>query len=207
MSKGILQADGTRCYRGATCQKHAPNKKITFNEFYSEVVIPVLSQKQSLESEFHSEEYQVIGDRILQKYGTSFTLKNLNSKSVMNGANEIISLSDCSDGSLAENNCEAVTEAIVSRIHANEFNADEIEKIEIVGDAVGVYHAAVAALVDDEWVVFDYTARQFNETLPFPLVAPQDVWKKILEDKIGLGELRYGNDEEEEYSSYDEDEY
>lgn len=199
MTSRISIGNGHYCYSGPTCRLHGTKIK-SFEEFFKTSAKPV-RQVEKIHTKlpepdkipvYINSRYQDYGEEILENYGDTLEFANHSDRSIENGYDEYVFLNDCANEDVAWNNCWIVASEILENISAEDFDADEIKQIDVMAEGAGVYHAAIAASVEGEWIVYDYTARQFDKTLPFPLVAPQNIWKDILENRIGKGSLEWG---------------
>lgn len=86
-------------------------------------------------------------------------------------------MNDMAVGENARNNCYAASYAV----------ADE----QVIGLVFGeAEHWGALKMIDGELMVVDYTARQFkgpfpDESIPFPMVMPQDAWIATIEGWVG----------------------
>jgi len=92
-------------------------------------------------------------------------------------------LADMADGNKARNNCWIVSSEILETSSSGEFGGDDPQIVALGGD--GEFHAAVTSWVEDDYYVVDFTARQFDQDLPFPLVTDQNTWKALIEARTG----------------------
>lgn len=96
-----------------------------------------------------------------------------------------LTLAEMEDGSKAETNCYIASKTAFEHAKASDFGGSEIELIAIANE--DFYHAAFKIKRKDQWYVVDYTARQFDQELPFPYVEAESVWKKQIEETTESG--------------------
>lgn len=89
---------------------------------------------------------------------------------------------------LCENNCDAVSGEIYNYLEeTSPHNHQEISEIDLIQlDYTKGAHVATSFTVGKQKWVIDYTARQFDTTLPVPLVIPQDKWEELIDSYIWL---------------------
>lgn len=109
------------------------------------------------------------------------------------GGAEWVNLSDMTDPYLAGNNCHAATHAVLEHVvtqigQPEEWTAGTVELVfvrTVPGDADSSVHWAntLSSVTGEEWVV-DYTARQFDPAVPFPLVARREAWQGWVMERV-----------------------
>jgi len=113
---------------------------------------------------------------------------------------ENLTLKDMSDPINAQANCWAVANEIMEVSSPHDFGANELEIVSLQNEKD--YHAALYMTIGKSEVVVDYTARQFDPNLPFPLVASLADWKTTIGNHLGhdtalfIGEYDSSMDEE-----------
>jgi hypothetical protein len=91
-----------------------------------------------------------------------------------------VTLAQLADGNIARNNCYIASEEIAELLGNEAFGAESMHTIAVANE--DIFHAVLAVYVDDEeWYVIDFTARQFDEHLPFPYIAEQSEWKRTID--------------------------
>lgn len=110
------------------------------------------------------------------------------------GGEEWTNLSAMTDPLQAGNNCFAVTHAVVEHIvtQVGQPEGWDVGTVELFfegtrgNEADGGVHWATTftSVTGEEWVM-DYTARQFDPSAPFPLVARRDAWQAWVASRIG----------------------
>jgi len=96
---------------------------------------------------------------------------------------KLITIAQLANGDIARNNCLIASRELVEVAEDNSFGGERPHLIAIANE--DTYHAAIATWVENDWYVIDFTARQFDPNLPFPLVAQQWTWKETID---GLNE-------------------
>lgn len=97
---------------------------------------------------------------------------------------EWVTIADMADADIARNNCWAASNEIYENLEVEEYaNIAEVDIVGVVAE--GVSHYAVYLANEEEEVVLDFTARQFDPTAPFPYVVPLNVWHGYLEHMTG----------------------
>ena len=95
---------------------------------------------------------------------------------------EYVNLLQMADGDIAQGNCYRASCFVVDLLENEAFGGENMHVIAISdGEA---FHAALAMSVDDNWYIVDFTARQFDENLPFPYIATQDEWKREIDNAL-----------------------
>lgn len=164
----------------ATCRVHGflpsnatvtPVSKTEFQKFITPSTQPALNSRRIKALE------------VIRDYGDQLEIRN-------EGANATtrpyVNLKDMVHGSIAKGNCWAMTKEIVERVDKSAFDdAEWIEEINIE-TSWGMGHTALFVGTKDGGYVVDYTARQFDESLPFPFIASPDEWKNRLGDIHGF---------------------
>lgn len=202
MSKGITQADGTKCYVGSGCRKH--DNHVSFEA----------KMQQSLKSKLDSvdnkaeEDLQFSRRRnallVIREYGDDVEVVN-------RGANKhiktMVNLKDMKDGPVAQGNCWAITNELIEIVPAAEFDASWTDEISITTGARGLDHTALLVGDKKDVYVVDYTARQFHQSLPFPFIAKVDEWKDTLSKVYGstFTIVEVSDEDDEDDYDYDDD--
>lgn len=93
-------------------------------------------------------------------------------------------LAEMRDPSKALNNCFSASSAIVEEL-ASEVRRDggELDLKTVTFEDESPHHAVRYAGPDGVGVVVDYTARQYDEALPFPLVLEEAKWEALIARK------------------------
>jgi len=87
-----------------------------------------------------------------------------------------------SDNAYYRNNCDAVSSEMSEYIYMNYYSEEGITDITPVQlQYKSAVHVAVGLKVDGSPWVIDYTARQFDEKAPCPLVLPQQKWEALID--------------------------
>jgi hypothetical protein len=110
-------------------------------------------------------------------------LNNYDDLSIVSQTGQQLTLADMGDPQLAQSNCWAVVSEIIENVSSSEFNSREIDFISLKND--DNYHAGVYVALSGQDFVVDYTARQFNPKLPFPLVATVENWEATITPYLG----------------------
>lgn len=86
---------------------------------------------------------------------------------------------------LYENNCDAVSGEIYNYLEEMSSHYHDISKIDLVqlNYARGAHVAVTVTINEAEWVL-DYTAKQFDSSLPAPLLAPRKEWENLIDAYI-----------------------
>jgi hypothetical protein len=86
---------------------------------------------------------------------------------------------------LYENNCDAVSGEIYNYLEEMASHYPEISKIDLVqlNYNKGAHVAVTATIDESEWVL-DYTAKQFDSSLPVPLLVPRQEWENLIDAYI-----------------------
>jgi hypothetical protein len=83
---------------------------------------------------------------------------------------------------LYENNCDAVSGEIYNYLEEMSNHYPDITKIDLVQlDYTKGAHVATSLELEGESWVLDYTAKQFDSSLPVPLIAPKKDWEKLID--------------------------
>lgn len=98
---------------------------------------------------------------------------------------ETVTLAEMSDPGLALGNCWAATNELIEEAGASAFDAEWVDEITLKRRRLGGHHVALLVADRDGTYVVDYTARQFNPDLPFPLVAGIKDWMATVEQASG----------------------
>jgi hypothetical protein len=189
---GILQADGTVCYTGIGCKKHPPATVEILNK-------DLINKFDAIDKKISNPPMDPRRRNALtaiQQYGDNIIVKN-------HGANfrnmPQVGLKDMPDGDIARGNCWAISQKIIDSIPAQHFNASWLDEISITSGTRGLGHTAILVGDKSGYYVIDYTARQFNQNLPFPMIETVDTWKEKIEQAYGtpfLFDDDYDEDEE-----------
>lgn len=190
---GILQADGTICHTGAGCKRHSQPASVT------ELHNNLLNKLDAIDSKIAPppmDPRRKTALTAIRQYGDKIIVKN-------HGANvrtmPQVGLKDMPDGEVARGNCWAISQKIIDSIPAAHFEASWLDEISITSGTRGLGHTAILVGSTSGYYVIDYTARQFNQALPFPLIETVDKWKETIEKAYGtpfLFEDDYGDEEE-----------
>lgn len=120
---------------------------------------------------------------VIRDYGDELEIRNQGANSP---TRPYVNLKDMVKGSIAKGNCWAMTKEIVNRVDKSAFDdAEQIEAINIE-TSWGMGHTALFVKTKNGGYVVDYTARQFDESLPFPFIASPDEWKNRLGEIHGF---------------------
>lgn len=81
-----------------------------------------------------------------------------------------------------QNNCHALSSELTELLYHQYSYSDEVSEISTVQLSYGYgVHAAVKVELDGEPWILDYTARQFDSTLPNPLIIPEGKWEALID--------------------------
>lgn len=202
MSKGVLQADGTKCYVGSGCRKHDHSTSEVAMQADLKAKLDT-ADVQAAEKAFQEKRRNAL--LVIREYGDDIIVAN-------RGANHhvkpTVNLKDMQQGPVAQGNCWAITNELIEIVPAAEFDAAWTDEISITTGPKGLDHTALLVGAKDSIYVVDYTARQFDQKLPFPFVAKVDEWKNSLSKAYGknfsIVEATDDEDEDDE-DYYDED--
>lgn len=201
MSKGILQSDGTTCYVGAGCRKHdnhAVSETVLQNDLKAKLDA---ADAQALELKTRERRRNAL--LVIREYGDDVIVANRGANSHVKPT---VNLKDMQEGSVAQGNCWAITNELIEVVPAGEFEASWTDEISITTGAKGLDHTALLVGDKDSIYVVDYTARQFDQKLPFPFIAKVDEWKNSLSEAYGSTfSIVEPEDEDEDEDYYDED--
>lgn len=97
-----------------------------------------------------------------------------------------VNLKDMVDGDVARGNCWAMTNELIEIVDTSAFDGAEwLDEISIE-TSWGLNHTALFVGTEDGGYVVDYTARQFDKSLPFPFIASSVEWKNQLSEIYGF---------------------
>lgn len=98
---------------------------------------------------------------------------------------EVFSLSDCEEEMYADGNCHAASTMLSEEVDPAGWGFSEISVAALVStDGTRFYHAGVSAVLEGQRIIIDFTARQFGEEIPFPLVVPAEEWADVVNTAI-----------------------
>lgn len=104
------------------------------------------------------------------------------------GVDTECTVADMADRLKATNNCWDASEAVLKR-HLTDFQV-YAERVLVSGiQTPAGNHYAILCIKGEHEIIIDYTARQFDETVAYPLVIDAYQWQEWVESKIG----RQGN--------------
>jgi len=87
-----------------------------------------------------------------------------------------------SNNAYYRNNCDAVSSEMSEYMHMNYYSEEDIADIAPVQlQYKTAVHVAVELKVEGSPWVVDYTARQFDEKAPCPLVLPRQKWEALID--------------------------
>jgi len=112
-----------------------------------------------------------------------------------------VSLSDMKDGDIARGNCWSIVNELIE-IAGTDYFGDYVDELNI-NTKDGLSHTGLFVKDGDREYVVDYTARQFDQNLDFPLIADYSEWKGIIEKAYGKP-FDYTPAGEEDDEDYDE---
>lgn len=85
-----------------------------------------------------------------------------------------------------DNNCDAVSGEVYNYLEEMQIDYEGISNVDLVQlDYAKGAHVAVSVTNEDgeDWVI-DYTAKQFDTSLPVPLVLPKKTWEDLIDGYI-----------------------
>jgi hypothetical protein len=85
-----------------------------------------------------------------------------------------------------DNNCDAVSGEVYNYLEEMQYEFEGISNVDLVQlDYAKGAHVAVSVANEDreDWVI-DYTAKQFDTSLPVPLVLPKKTWEDLIDGYI-----------------------
>jgi hypothetical protein len=122
---------------------------------------------------------------------------------------ELRTLREFSDPKIASGSCWRVTNELIESVDFSEYGYwSQPDWANAVGSATkdGINIEHYAAFFESEQMVLDYTIRQFDENLPFPLVTSFDEWSRLMRVHLGPNvDLSTGELDYDDYDDEDED--
>lgn len=175
MTTGIKQHDGSKCYAGPSCRLHGNH-----------------ALKNDLSSKMGQVDYEINQMKLAKKrrnallvirnHGDNIIVRN---RSAGAYKQPYVNLKDMLHSDIARGNCWAITDKILSTVKKVDFEAEILREISITTGTRGINHTALLVKDADITYVVDYTARQFNQNLPFPMIETIDDWKQKIEQAYG----------------------
>lgn len=101
-------------------------------------------------------------------------------------------MDDLQDPVVAKNNCGIVTAQLVREINFSSLHEDFTAKFTGIQSPAGCHYGillSMKGLPEEESIIIDFTARQFDSSSPIPLVMDCWEWQLWTESKLG----RQGN--------------
>jgi hypothetical protein len=143
-------------------------------------------------------------DNLLEDVGENIVVSN---HGAFPNRRPTVSLTDMSDGDVARGNCWSIVNELIE-VAGTDYFGDYVDELNM-HTKDGLSHTGLFVKKGDKEYVVDYTARQFGQHLDFPVVAPVEEWKLLIEKSYGQP-FEYTpasdeDDDEDSYEWYDED--
>lgn len=163
---------------------------------------PSVSVHEAVVDEWSVERQQAVN--LLEEIGDEIVVSN---HGAFPNKRPTVSLGDMNDGDVARGNCWSIVNEIIE-VAGTDYFGDYVDELNI-NTKGGLSHTGLFVKSGEREYVVDYTIRQFNQDLDFPLIATVNEWKSTVEKAYG-GSFEFtpyqdDDNDEDSYDEYDDD--